>query len=227
MKHIFHTIKITGAALLVYGGPSNAAVTPFYLNLDIGPTFIPDVQVRNSLGNQAAFDTGVGGNLCAGYHLNHWLATELETGVLWNSIDRIGAVSLSQLHSRADLYQIPLKLNLVCNIPTKTRWTPYLGGGVGAMFSVLDSHVDPVPSQGPNRAASIPVGNHNFTDTDCTLAYQAIAGLKYNISPHAQIDLGYKFFGTTDHTWNDRNGGQFRTGPIYTHAVALSFTWRF
>ena len=219
-------IKLAGAAVLVRGLNASAAgwVQNLYLNTDLGASFVNDVTIKGAGGNTATFDPGVCGNLCLGYHITPVLAAEFETGVIWNSFDKVGGVPLSVMLASADLYQIPFKLNLICNVPTKSSWTPYIGAGAGGMASILEGHVDQASS--PTRATISVIGNGNFHDTDCTFAYQAIAGLKYNISAHAQIDLGYKFFGTFDHSWSDR-GRDFNAEAIYTHAFLVSFTWRF
>lgn len=226
MKANSHTIKLSVLALAVCGVNAGAAdwVQRSYLNADLGVSFIQDVTIKNSLGAKATFDPGVAAIFCLGYHLNDSWAAEFETGVMWNSIDKVTALSVSSLNAGGDLYQIPFKLNLIYNVPTKNSWTPYFGVGAGCMASILHGNardVSPAPV-----IASPNFGSGEFNDTDFTFAYQAIAGLKYKISERAQVDLGYKFFGTLDHSWSD-NGVTFKTEGIYTHAVLLSFTWKF
>jgi len=208
-------------ALIVCGADAAAALPGPYVNVDLGSSFVEDVKIKvaNTI---ATFDPGLAANLSFGYQFNNWLAAEFETGVLWNSIDKFAGSPLKAKGASADLYQIPFKLNLVVTVPTKSRWTPYFGGGGGVMAAVIDTHARPVPAP----AVVSPLGNANFSDTDYTYVYQAMVGLKYDLSAHAQIDLGYKFFGTFDHNWSDR-GYTLKTGAIYTHAVQLSFTWRF
>jgi opacity protein-like surface antigen len=195
----------------------------WYLHTDVGGTMVEDVKIKGAAGSIATFAPGVGGTVSLGYHFTPVLAGEFETGALWNEFDTLARISLRDMQADAQLYQIPLKLNLVLNLPTKSRWTPYLGGGAGGMISILESRLHPIS---PARATLFPIGNSNFSDTDVTFCYQALAGIKYRISAHAAVDIGYKFFGTLDHSWSS-GGSSFDTEPIYTHAFLASFTWRF
>ena len=226
MKTNSSATKLASVAALICGLDASTAAwgQNLYLTTELGGTLVNDVTIKNAGGIQATFDPGVGGTVCLGYRIAPAWAVEFETGVLWNSFDKIGGVTLESMHASADLYQIPFKLNVIYSAPTKGRWTPYIGAGAGGMATILEGSVDPVP--GPAPASVSVIGNENFCDIDLTFAYQAVVGLRYRLSPHAQVDVGYKFFGTLDHSWRDR-GRDFKTEAIYTHAFLASFTWSF
>lgn len=218
MKATSHIVRLSALAVLACGLNAGASeiLNRSYLHMDLGGSFVQDVTIKDTGGAEASFNPGVAADFCFGYFLNDAWALEFETGVFWNSIDKVGGVSLDSLGVNIDLYQIPFKLNLVYHVPTQGSWTPYLGVGAGGMASVLCGEA----------SGSSPIGSGETTTTDFTFTYQAFAGVKYKISENAQIDLGYRFLGTLDHDWEE-DGANFRTEGIYTHAFVASFTWRF
>lgn len=184
----------------------------FYVHADIGPVFIQDLTLHTSFGRSAThFEPGVRGDAAIGYNLSDSLAVETETGVLWNRVNSFNGFSASG----TDLYQIPLLENLLYRIHLKHGWTPYVGGGVGADFTVFKTSV--ISRSGLPESAG---GN------DVTLGFQAKAGISYAISPNADIDFGYKFLGSLQHDW-DVAGFRYKSDDIYTHAVLVSFCWKF
>jgi hypothetical protein len=46
------------------------------------------------------------------------------------------------------------------------------------------------------------------------------------LSKHADIGLSYKLMGSLDHNWSS-GGVTLKTDAIFTHAILLSFSWRF
>ena len=62
--------------------------------------------------------------------------------------------------------------------------------------------------------------------TECSLvfAYQAFAGLDYNLNRNMTVGLEYHFFGTTGPEWD---GFQIRFGAAEVHSASVSFSYRF
>jgi opacity protein-like surface antigen len=116
------------------------------------------------------------------------LGTELETGILYNNL-RSG-----KAHGEAT--QIPLLANLVLNCHVG-KWVPYLGVGGGV------------------ENTSISVGGGGYHGTD--LAFQAQAGLRYQLSDNLDVGLGYKYL--ADFT--------SRNVTISNNALLLSATYHF
>ena len=164
------------------------------------------------------FNFGARGDVAVGYNINQSLAAEFDTGLLWNSADKIGTNSLSSIGQSFDTYTIPVLANLIYRIPIKGPWSSYVGIGVGG-------------------AATILVYNLNGSDlTDCNFvfAYQAEAGLRYKLSQNASFGIAYDFLGTTDPSWNlsqtigaSTASYHLKEKGFYTHSITLSFTWDF
>lgn len=179
-----------------------------YVTADVGPAFQQNINIAG--GSKIDFNTGVRGDVSFGYACKPWLATEFATGVIWNSVDTIGGVAPSSYGGSMDLYQIPLMGNLVLTAPNLGRFRPYVGGGLGCVIGKLDFNS--------------PLGN--IHDTDHTFAYQAFAGLNYQISERVVVGLGYKYITTRDHGWT-QNGVTLDTEGTSTHSVTCSLTWFF
>jgi len=179
-----------------------------YLNGDIGASFIQPTRIRNA--DTMDFNTGLRADVGVGYQATPWLAGELATGIIWNSVDTIGNVPISSFGSGLDLYQIPVMGNIVLTAPFWKSFKPYIGAGVGGVAATVDFER--------------PLGS--VRDTDFTFSYQAFAGLNYELSQHLELGLGYRFLQTGEHNWVE-NGVTLDTESTATHSVTASFTWRF
>jgi len=214
--------KILIAAGLVSAAAASYAAVPdsVYVKAEAGPAFVQDVNIKDSGGVKARFDVGARADVAVGYQFNPCWAAELEGGVVWNQVDRIGTevpppppTSTGGVYEKgkADLYRIPLLVNAVYNLPIgNDRLKCFVGAGAGGMASVLDA-----------RFITAKVN-----DTDFTFAYQAFAGIKYAINDHVEIGAEYKFLGTPDHDWNE-HAVKVKTDEIFTHAVMAALTFHF
>lgn len=80
--------------------------------------------------------------------------------------------------------------NAYYDFNTGTRWTPYIGAGLGAAQHNFDS---------------ITI---NTDDDDTVLAYQGMIGVAYALEPwqYTQVGFGYRYFGTTDPEFTTSGG---------------------
>ena len=91
--------------------------------------------------------------------------------------------------------------------------TPHIGAGVGAV-NIKD------------RAFAPGLGQF-FNDDDWQFGYQAIAGMRYNITPNVAFDLDYRYLATTQATFRvPGNGTKYKTG-YDTHNLMASLVYRF
>lgn len=229
---------ITAGAMLFIGAANVRAQV--YLNGDVGASFIQNVPLRNSGGKSASFNPGARGGFSVGYDLSDCFAVELETGAIWNSVDKVGGQSLSS-GANADLYQVPLLANLIYKTPVKSGFSAFFGAGAGGIASIFSANSPGTPSTPPpvgTGAVARVIGTFKSTggigsgsgfsgsDTDYTFAYQGVAGVKYAFCKNMDIGITYKFLGTLDHHWTIAGSG-VSTDAIYTHSVLAAFTLRF
>ena len=195
-----------GAASLAAN--ARAGEREFYLNADAGVSIVQDLNIKG--GNTIELNPGARIDGAFGWQFSQPLAVEFETGITLNSVEKIGGVAVSSYGGRADIYQIPMLVNLVYTPPMQGKFKPFVGAGGGGIATVADMQT--------------PLGNIN--DTDFTFGYQAFAGVGWTLSKRADIGLSYKFMGSLDHSWSS-GGVTLKTDAMFTHALLLSFRWKF
>jgi opacity protein-like surface antigen len=208
MKEKMRFLLVAGIVPIAATATAESFSDHLYLTGDIGPAFEQTLHIRGA--DNITFNTGVRGDIAAGYQANSWFAAELATGVIWNSGDKIGGVPFSSFGAGLDLYQIPLLGNVILSTPVWHGFKPYIGGGLGCVFGGLDF-------QRPLGA---------IRNTDLTFGYQAMAGINYEISRNIELGLGYKYLETGEHDWA-QNSVTLKTEATVTHSVTASFTWKF
>ena len=131
---------------------------------------------------------------------------ELETGILVNYTDSIGSNGGGSYE--LFFYQIPVLANVVCRIPNRSRFKPFIGAGVGG----VDTHLE---------------DNSYFSyrsDSDFGLAWQGVAGVRYQLGSKWELGLIYKYLGTTDRSFDAFNA---KMDGTQTHSVSVSVLFKF
>ena len=201
--------------------PGFSQSTRFYVRGGIGPAFTEDTRLKEFngpvTGTKVKFDPGVQFRFAGGFEITEWLATELESGVTYNTIRSITGAD----EARGSLANAPVLANLVLQCPRKCRFAPYVGGGLGVSTSVLDA--DNISLNGTVLSG---------TQSDAVFAYHGFAGLRYNINDRMAVSLAYRYFATTQPTWDadvvfGSGTGRTRFGDNQTHSVTASFTYSF
>jgi opacity protein-like surface antigen len=185
-----------------------------YLEVDGGGVIAPDFTLTSFAGTslhgaKASLDPGSRFDILGGWQLARDFSVELNSGVLFNSVDKVGGFPISPDHF--DIWQTPLMVNLVYTIPTDSPFKIYFGGGGGGVFTSIDYRL---------------TYYGHIRDTDATFGYQALAGVKYQIGDHMEIGVGYKFMGTANHSWSD-GGIDITANAILSHAILATFTFQF
>jgi len=161
-------------------------------------------------GASVEFDPDIRLDIGGGYRFSDWFAAELETGVIFNYFDRIGGDNDPDDSSLAN---VPFLINGVFEFPTQSGFVPFIGGGLGFSFTVLElDHV----------------GGVDGDDTDTVFAYQGFAGVRYDINEQWSVSLAYKYFGTSDPSWDVHHiSGEIELEGAHTHAVMAGFSYHF
>jgi opacity protein-like surface antigen len=203
---------VTGASLAFVLGPlSSVAWAQYYIGAQAGWTGLPyQTDTIDGLGPvavqlSAGYNIGVRG----GYQLASW-RFEAEYSHRRNNVaeynDSTNGVSGNR-HTNSII------TNVLYDFSTGWPIMPHIGVGIGAM-NVFDGLK--VPSRGLA-----------FNDSSWQFAYQAIAGLRYDINPVLSLDLDYRYLATTESTFRIPNTVlHYRTGANTNNFVA-SLTYRF
>ncbi|HXP72598.1 MAG TPA: OmpA family protein [Stellaceae bacterium] len=102
--------------------------------------------------------------------------------------------------------------NVMVDLLPHSRWTPYVGAGVGGARIALENY----------QALGV-----TFVDQKSwQLAYQGIAGVRYQGSPAISLSLDYRYFATMDVSLRDGAGASFKI-PYASHNVMLGIAYHF
>ena len=164
-----------------------------YISGHIGASWLSDADFDGNvpgirLRSEVDFDTGIHLGAAVGYDFGDF-RVEGEFGYQSHEFEEMEDVELNGMplgdrDADGDIDAFIFLVNGFYDIDTKTRLTPYLGGGIG--FSVLD--IDDL------FVAGIIRGN----DDDVVFAYQLAGGMTYEINEHVLADLSYRFVATSE-----------------------------
>ena len=183
-----------------------------YVGFHVGGTFVRDAgnDARGGvLGSPLRIDTeyNTGFNIGGAYGYNFGLMrVEGEITYRQNDVDTVRALGFSS-GAGGDVGALSFMGNGYIDLPTGTSFQPYVGGGIG--FAYLSF----------NDVGFTLAGIPPFTidDSDFVFAYQLGGGLAYGLGPFMALDLGYRYFATSDPTFRDagvRVDSEYRTHNI-------------
>ena len=194
-----------------------AGVGP-YVGVEAGPTIYQNGELK-TFGGPASGSVHyrVGGSTDAsvGYAFNQYVAAGVQFGLNGTSISSIPNYSLSD----AQFYNVPFLANVTFSYPIPhTFLTPYIGGGVGGSDSVFDP-------RNMTDGANFVTGSED----DVVFAWEAYAGLRFQLSPNMSLGIGYKYFATGNPNFSYPPSPNFNVGfrGVETHSIMASFTVTF
>ncbi|MCF6178509.1 MAG: outer membrane beta-barrel protein [Geopsychrobacter sp.] len=183
-----------------------------YLGLNAGANLMSrDIENDSSLGSfNLGLEPGNQGNLTLGYRLAPGSdygkgRMELEIGYRQNKIDQI-AFSDGEFSADGEVTVWDLMFNTFAEYPNQTSWTPYVGAGIGvAMVTLKGVEVNGMPV---------------VDDDDLVLAYQLGFGVGCALTKIVELDIGYRFFGTSNPGLKDIDGVKLDS-EYYAHNLQL------
>ena len=184
---------------------------------DLGANVIQDAKIESFFDqplsdNKIKFDPGFRAGIGLGTELTRRIAVEAEGGFHYNNIKSVSG-STSGL---GDLYQFPVLGNLVLQFPNPTKIVPVIGGGAGAVFSIID-------------AQDISLGAARFSSQEETwsFAYQGYAGFYYDFKPEMGLGVTYHYLNNNGPSWKTSTGSTVKVDRLVSHSLSLTFHFRF
>ena len=152
-------------------------------------SFVTDYDLDESLNIYGAF----------GKYLNNGLRAELELATRTQEIDELpgdglGFVGFPGGGNLGDVTVNTLMVNVFKDFYNESRFTPYVGVGVGAAYfrpEASNSSIVTAPATGPGQPYLIVMGDKDFAS-----AAQALAGVTVDLTPTVDVDLGYRYLVT-------------------------------
>lgn len=210
--------------------PGGAVVENINFNRISASGTIGGSSVSGFLDATLVLDAGFRFDLPIGYRVNEWFSVEFAPAVIFNTMNSaqfnssltIGETTYTggaSANLDGNLIQVPLMVNFILTIPTDSPWEPFLGGGVGGVYS-----------QANFNSISDNTGSMTLDQTaDCwALGYSGLAGLNYHFDKNISIGFVYKFTGTGNQAFGGSTlGNLLDTGGTYTQSVSATATFRF
>jgi opacity protein-like surface antigen len=138
------------------------------------------------------------------------VGVEAESGVAWNALSsRTHGDPSSENELGGNFYQIPILANVVANYHIG-KWTPYVGIGGGMDYCSVNIYSS---GGGPTVDAG----------SDFGPAFQAKAGVHYQLCEKMDVGLGYKYLDA----FSERFGGGSRASSVQSHDVYIDLTYHF
>ena len=212
MKNWLRPLLLAAALVIITQG-AWAQDKPWYVAAGLGASFVNDVDSTDSTGVTitADLDTGIFGTGAFGRSFGNFRA-EGELTYNANDVTTLSALGVS-LDASGDVSTLGFMVNGYYDFDTNSKWTPYIGGGIGGANVSLNN---------------LSVFGTTIADDDTTvLAYQAKVGVAYEFSPAWEGTLGYRFFGTEDADFVAPDSSPFSTDGIQAHIVEVGFRFRF
>ena len=189
-----------------------------YFRVGVGPSFFENGQITDFGGpasGRVEYRTGVAADAAIGYAFNKYLATDFELGFVGAEINNVSGFSSHNSY----LYNFPFLANVMLSYPIPhSIVTPYIGVGVGGANTVFDT-------DSFTDGSTIVSGSEN----DVVFAWQAFAGLRFQLNSRMSFGIGYKYFATGNPTFSYPPSPNFDVGfqGVRTHSVLFTFQMNF
>ena len=113
--------------------------------------------------------------------------------------------------------------NLWCDFDTETKWSPYIGGGVGVLVTKLIYTFEEM-SDDPSLPAS--QKGHETLTNDLVPAFQFGAGIGYELNESITLQLGYRFLYGGDVNFYSyirtiQDGSRFEINGVKSYSILL------
>ncbi len=208
---------LTAATLITV---SSAKAQTYYVGGEAGWNVLPDQTDKISgIGSaKSRYDSGYAVGARAGYEWGPWRFEE-EYNYRNNGLSgiRAGGFNLPGVSGSREAHAIMTNVIYDVNLNQfgiSTPITPHIGVGIGAV-DIIDH-------------AKVAGVGQLFNDNDWEFGYQAIAGLRYNVTPNVAVDLDYRYLATTDATFRVPSAPAIKyTSGYNNHTLMASMVYRF
>lgn len=198
-------------------GQGRARVEPRgYFRGDIGPAISEDMGADFFPGVGSVtldLDPGMRLGVAGGAEFGGFFALEFETGFIINGIDDIpGFIDVDGYVS-----QVPFLVNAIFQFRNNTGLTPFIGAGAGGSATGINL----------DDADALAVEVDGYA-SDVVFAWQAFAGLKFELNENLSVGIMYKYFWSDDGEWEvDDSIRDIEFEGMRSHSISAVVTFTF
>jgi len=168
------------------GASAQSSFTPgFYVAGSGGGSVLTDVEViSNGVKFDVDFDAGFTAGVAAGYRFAKNFRLEAEFSYRQHSVGNVDSLGTPSTNVSGDISAWGGMVNGYLDFG-EGKLSPFVGAGIGFANVNID-----------NAKATDTSGNLLIDDSDTVFAFQAMAGLSYELTEEWSITGEYRFFGT-------------------------------
>lgn len=199
---------------------------------------LDNTTATNQFLSRTKFETGFGFGIAAGYAMpKYYLRTELELLYRRNAMDTMTTSAAGFSQTAAGTYNVggwnrdlAILANVIIDIPVCSGFNIFAGGGCGISFNQIQldrvNKFTPFGAGGWGTNANDDMSNYLYQEDHDLFAWNALAGISYDICESVVLSAGYRVFGTTRISFNDVSGFRKTNTPI-THGVDVGLRLKF
>lgn len=187
----------------------------WYVGADAGVNFLQDSDIKSKDSSNdkstAGNDTGYALQAHGGYAFKpfSFATPRLEAEVGYRNS---GLKSLTDVtNASGDTSSLSFMANGVLSFLPNRSWHPFVGAGIGMSRISAEWKVN---------------GSKEVDDSDWVFAYQAFAGVSYDLTKNWELSAQYRYFGTQDPEFSDSSGNR-ANGEYGSHAILAGFAYKF
>jgi opacity protein-like surface antigen len=173
----------------MYSISAFAADPGFYAGVNGGLTIPVDSSYRSGGWTfDVTNNTGYAAGVVGGYAFENNIRVEVELGYKSFETDMMsvsGFGEIGRYSSTVSSFNELINVYYDIRTPYTSGITPYIGAGLGDAF-LMTSDGTLIGGRAVSSSGTI------------VIAYQAAAGAAYDVTPNVTLDLGYRYFGTSD-----------------------------
>jgi outer membrane protein OmpA-like peptidoglycan-associated protein len=209
-------LAVAAVALLVpsLAQAEEGRMPGWYAGIEAFPSFQLNAKSKvlsDGVKNKSEYDAGWGLGGEVGYAFHNGFRVEGEASSRWSG-DVNKVTGTNGTSTGGDIRNVAVMANGFYDFKTGTRFTPYIGAGVGV--SVVDAF------------AMGTIDNRALDSERTQFAYQGIAGISTALDRNWALTVDYRYFRTTDPDFETNIGDRARTQNVSHNAViGLRYTF--
>jgi opacity protein-like surface antigen len=119
--------------------------------------------------------------------------------------------------TKSEMTSHTVMVNAYYDFKTKTKFTPYLGGGIGVSWNNTDT-------DGTVIATGV---SQNYSETKANFAWNLTAGVGYQLTDAITLDANYRYVDLGKAVWGNPATAELTSDDLTAHEVYLGLRYAF